>query len=225
MTESMHLHARILTAVQLKRIPPAAGHKAALRDPTVDLDISGKLLTDGGFYAVATALATCVEHPGEGGAVVRLEEVCLKGNGLTAKSLRYLGKVVALATKDLRDLDLSNNLIQIATAEDAAAWEAFLKSFSNSSVLRRVDFSGNPLGRKAFEIFTRVYGRELSMDTQLSENSVLGTSDASITESRQTDTGDLGLRMKKMSVTFNGTSLKQGSEEINGTHLSGRDEG
>ena len=157
--------------------------------------------------------------------MVRLEEVCLKGNGLTAKSLRYLGKVVALATKDLRDLDLSNNLIQIATAEDAAAWEAFLKSFSNSSVLRRVDFSGNPLGRKAFEIFTRVYGRELSMDTQLSENSVLGTSDASITESRQTDTGDLGLRMKKMSVTFNGTSLKQGSEEINGTHLSGRDEG
>ena len=92
--------------------------------------------------------------------MVQLEELCLKGNELTALSLRPLAKVIALASKDLRDLDISENLFRIISSEDAAAWEEFLEAFSECCVLRRIDFSGNALGPKAFEVLARVYGRE-----------------------------------------------------------------
>ncbi|KAL9122230.1 MAG: hypothetical protein Q9187_001211 [Circinaria calcarea] len=148
----------------LKRIPPAAGHKAALRDPCVELDVSGKMLTDNGFNEVAQALSTTIEFAGEHGEVIKLEEICLRDNQLTVKSLVPLAKVIALAAYDLRDLDLSDNLISITTKEEAEAWELFLQSFSRCCVLRRVDLGGNALGPKAFEVFARVYGNEEPLD-------------------------------------------------------------
>lgn len=150
--------------LQLKRIPPAAGHKAALRDPCVELDVSGKILTDSGFNEVAQALGTTIEFAGAHGEVIKLEELCLRDNQLTVSSLVPLAKVIALAACDLRDLDLSDNLISIITKEDAEAWELFLKSFSRCCVLRRVDLGGNVLGPKAFEVFARIYGNEEPLD-------------------------------------------------------------
>jgi len=128
--------------------------------------VSGKLLTDGGFVEVTEALVKSIQHEDENGRVVKLEEVCLKGNDLTALSLKPLAKVVALAADDLRDLDLSENRITITTRNDAAAWEEFLEAFSSCCVLRRIDCSGNNLGSKAFEVLARVYGKEKSFDTR-----------------------------------------------------------
>ncbi|MCJ1246378.1 hypothetical protein MMC30_003585 [Trapelia coarctata] len=150
----------------LKRLPPGSSYKTALRDPCVDLDVSGKLLTDDGFVEVTEALVKSIQYQDDNGRVLKLEEVWLKGNELTASSLKPLAKVVALAWDDLRDLDLSENRITISTSEDAAAWEEFLQSFSSCCVLRRIDFSGNNLGSKAFEVLARVYGKEKSFDTQ-----------------------------------------------------------
>ena len=147
---------------QLKRIPPGPNHKAALRDPSIDLDVSGKALTDEGLKEVAEALIKSIMYEDGKGKVVKLEEACMKGNNITAKSLRRLGRVVASAAYDLRDLDLSNNSIIINTQEDAAAWEDFLLSFTKNCVLRRVDFSGNTLGPKAFELLAKVFGQESS---------------------------------------------------------------
>lgn len=121
------------------------------------MDISAKALSDEGLEEVAKALIISIGYDGEHGKVVRLEELCLKNNELTARSLETLGKVIVLAADDLRDLDLSDNLITINTSRDAQAWENFLRSFSRCSVLRRIDFSGNALGAKAFEILARVY--------------------------------------------------------------------
>ncbi|MCJ1472197.1 hypothetical protein MMC13_000844 [Lambiella insularis] len=146
----------------LRRIPPGSSHKAALRDPSVDLDVSGKALSDEAFGEIADALLMSMAYDGEHGRVVKLEEVCVKENELTAMSLRALARVVALAAADLMDLDLADNSISIITNDEADAWEAFLESFSECFVLRRLDLSGNALGPRAFEILARVYGRSNS---------------------------------------------------------------
>ncbi|KAI4163134.1 MAG: hypothetical protein LQ342_003262 [Letrouitia transgressa] len=144
----------------IKRIPPSSGSKAAFRDPTVELDVSGKALTHEGFKVVADALARSIQHNEDRGPVVRLEELCLRDNKLHAGSLRALAGVIRLAAHDLRDLDLSDNDVSITTREECDAWETFLKSFARCCMLRRLDLSGNPLGPKAFEILTRVYSQE-----------------------------------------------------------------
>lgn len=156
----------MLILPQLKRLPSGSSYKTALRDPCVDLDVSGKLLTDDGLFEVTEALIKSIQHDDHHGKVVKLEEVWLKGNELTALSLKPLAKVVALAAEDLRDADLSDNRISITTSDDAAAWEEFLEAFSSCCVLRRIDFSGNNLGSKAFEVLARVYGREKPFNTQ-----------------------------------------------------------
>lgn len=150
--------------LKAKRIPPNTGSKAALRDPVVELDVTGKDLGSEGFLEVAAALVTSTHYKGEHGKVVRLEELCLRDNGLDASCLRSLGKVVSLAADDLRDLDLSNNLITISTDDEAAAWQTFLTSFSKCHVLRRIDLSGNALGPRAFELLARLYGNESPVD-------------------------------------------------------------
>lgn len=111
------------------------------------------------------------------GKVVRLEELCLKGCGLDANSLRALIVVIQLAGDDLRDLDLSYNAINIVTEEEVEIWEVFLTSFKKCCVLRRLDLSGNALGHKAFEVLARVYATEDAVDLVLSaedEESWLG---------------------------------------------------
>jgi len=157
-------HDLSLSLSQMKRVPPGSATKAALRDPYVELDVSGKHLTNAGFGELAPGLTASTSPEGEYGRVVRLEELCLSDNALTAKSLQALGRVVRLAGNDLRDLDLSGNDITVANDEEAFAWEEFLISFRGCSVLRRLDFSGNALGPRAFEIFARVYGQEEPLD-------------------------------------------------------------
>lgn len=108
--------------------------------------MTGKCLGGDGFREIAGALVESIDYYGEHGRVVRLEELCLRDNKLDAKCLVDLGHVLRRAADDLRDLDLSSNSISIFTDDDAAAFEYFLRSFAECYVLRRVDFSGNPLG-------------------------------------------------------------------------------
>ncbi|KAL9612251.1 MAG: hypothetical protein Q9167_003164 [Letrouitia subvulpina] len=159
----------------IKRIPPASGSKAAFRDPSVELDVSGKALTHEGFMIVADALTRSIRHNGVRGRVVRLQELHLRDNKLHAGSLRALAGVIRLAAHDLRDLDLSNNDISITTPEECQIWEDFLKSFARCCMLRSLDLSGNPLGPKAFEILTRVYSQEPPIDLPGSEASENGS--------------------------------------------------
>lgn len=135
----------------------------------MELDVSGRGLTSEGFSEVATALVKSIEYEGEHGRVVRLEELCLRDNKLDARCLQSLGHVVKLAVGDLRDLDLSNNIIDVTTYEEVAAWEDFLTSFSGCCVLRRIDFTGNALGPRAFEVLARIYAREPPLDLISSE--------------------------------------------------------
>ena len=140
------------------------------RDPVLEIDISGKELTDKGFHEVASVLIKAVSYEGNGGKNTRVEELCLRGNKLTVDSLRPLAFVILNCDQDLRDLDLSDNNITINTDEEARQWEDFLRSFEGCCVLRRLDLSGNPLGPRAFEIFTRVYASEGAVDFVLPPN-------------------------------------------------------
>ncbi|KAL8684081.1 MAG: hypothetical protein Q9224_006633, partial [Gallowayella concinna] len=153
-----------------KRIPPGTGSKSALRDPVVELDVTGKALGEDGFREVADALTKSLEYDGENGKVVLLEELCLKSNKLDATCLPALGRIVRLAAHELRDLDLSDNQFTITTSQDAYAWEDFLKSFAGCCVLRRIDLSGNVLGSKAFEVLAKIYSREPVIDFILEED-------------------------------------------------------
>ena len=152
---------------QVKRIPPSAGSKAAFRDPAVELDVSGKCLTDEGFAEVASALVESLKYDGDQGRVVRLEELCLTNNRLSATSLQALSPIIKLASNDLRDLDLSDNSITINTEAEVAIWEEFLTSFRSCYVLRRMDLSRNALGPRAFEVMTRVYAKQEAVDLVL----------------------------------------------------------
>ncbi|KAI4193407.1 MAG: hypothetical protein LQ350_008334 [Teloschistes chrysophthalmus] len=147
-----------------KRIPPGTGSKSALRDPVVELDITGKALGNQGLLDLADALIKSLEYHGEHGRVLQLEELCLKANRLDATCLPALARIVSLAAYDLRDLDLSDNHFSITTPEDATAWELFLTSFARCCMLRRIDLSGNLLGAKAFEVLSRVYSREPAIE-------------------------------------------------------------
>ena len=144
---------------QLKRIPPGSGHKAALRDPSIDLDISGKSLTDDTFQEIVDALTRVISYSDDNGRIAKLEELCLKGNQLTTRSLGLLAQVIRRSNQDIRDLDISDNLVVVSTRQDADNWETFLAAFDSCCVLRRIDLSSNALGSKAFEILARVYIR------------------------------------------------------------------
>ncbi|KAL6717496.1 hypothetical protein ACLMJK_005411 [Lecanora helva] len=151
----------------LKRIPPRTGSKAALRDPVIDLDLSGKHLTDGGFLDIASALVEALAYGDDQGRYTRLEELSLKENDLSLVSLESLIPIVTLACHDLRDLDLSGNLIQINSAREVAIWENFLTSLEQCCTLRRLDLSGNLLGHRGFEVLLRVYAKEKPVDLRL----------------------------------------------------------
>ena len=186
---------------QFKRIPPSIGSKAAFRDPVVELDVSGRGLTTEGFLEIAAALVKSIEYDGDHGKVVRLEELCLRGNRLDAECLQALGKVVKLAASDLRDLDLSDNLFTVASYGEVVAWEEFLTSFSKCCLLRRIDLSGNALGSKAFEVLARVYGKEPPLDIVLLEEAdTLRHHDVSVVRSTAADTVVLEQQIRALSV-------------------------
>jgi len=155
---------------QIRRVPPGQGWKAAVRDPIVEIDVSGKELGDEGLDELAGALLESIRYNGPEGKVVRLEELCLKDNQLSVASLASLTPVISLARHELRDLDLSGNKITITTKSDASAWENFLNSFAGCCMLRRIDFSSNTLGPKAFEILTKVYAKEESISLVLPQS-------------------------------------------------------
>ena len=154
-------------------------------------------MTDEGFAEVALALLESLKYNGDQGRIVRLEELCLTNNQLSAMSLQALSPIIQLASNDLRDLDLSQNNITIDTEAKVAIWEEFLTSFKDCCVLRKVDFSRNSLGPKAFEVMTRVYAKQevvdlvLPADLEQEQYSQQRTS---------TDCAALGRRMRKLSV-------------------------
>ena len=83
---------------------------------------------------------------------------------MSITSLQALTTVINSASYDLRDLDLSGNRIHVNTDDDVAVWQRFLTSFERCRFLRRLDFSGNALGPRGFEVFLRVYAKERPLD-------------------------------------------------------------
>lgn len=154
-------------------------------------------MTDEGFAEVASALIESLKYDGDQGRVVRLEELCLTNNLLSATSLQALSPIIRLAANDLRDLDLSENNITINTEAEVAIWEDFLTSFRDCCVLRRVDFSQNALGPRAFEVMTRVYAKQEAVDLVLP----VDLEQAQSEERRMcAEIAGFGPKMRKMSV-------------------------
>jgi hypothetical protein len=127
----------------------------------VELDVTGKELTDEGFAAFVDDLILCLkyrdeEHPQ---GVVRLTELSLGGNGLTTASMPKLGAVVALSADTLSRLSIANNNIEVETQQQRDEWEAFLDSFQACYMLKRVDFAGNHLGGPGFDVLARAYAK------------------------------------------------------------------
>lgn len=174
-------------------------------------------MTDEGFAEVASALVQSLKYDGDQGRVVRLEELCLINNRLSVTSLQALSSIIRLASNDLRDLDLSENNIIIDTESEIAIWEEFLMSFKNCCFLRRIDFSGNTLGSRAFEVMTRVYARQEAVDLVL-------PTDLEQVQSRQrrtsTDIAGLGRRTRTMSIVSD--SDVWDSDEDNGPKSDGQ---
>ncbi|KAI9814624.1 MAG: hypothetical protein M1827_003180 [Pycnora praestabilis] len=144
----------------LKRIHPGPGSKSAIRDPSLELIIAGRNLSDNGLLPVTNGLFTAYSPINKKWTVTHLEELCLSGNCLTALSLISLAGMIRLAAEDLMDLDLSCNEIEIRTSDDVFAWESFLTALKQCFLLRKLDLSGNPIGSKGFEILTRFYLQE-----------------------------------------------------------------
>ncbi|PYI29234.1 hypothetical protein BP00DRAFT_349222 [Aspergillus indologenus CBS 114.80] len=142
-----------------KRFPPGAGSKSAARDPFVEIDVTGKVLTDEGLAQFIGDLVDCLEfrdreHPM---GLAKVTELHLSGNRLTVDSLPMLAEVVKRSAGDLRELDLSNNDIQITTSDAVRKWANFLNSFQKCFVLRKLDLGGNALGRAGIEHLARIY--------------------------------------------------------------------
>ncbi|GAD92962.1 hypothetical protein NFIA_059010 [Paecilomyces variotii No. 5] len=150
---------QVLSKDLKKRIPPGVFSKTAARDPTLEIDIADKNLTDEGFDLFIDDLIQSIayrndEHPD---GIVRLAELHLSGNNLTAQSLKKLSRVISLSAGDLRELDLSDNKIEIREPEHRKVWQEVLESFQGCYVLKKLDFSRNPLGPRGAEILARVY--------------------------------------------------------------------
>ena len=121
--------------------------------------MSGKALTDDAFGEIVDALTRAISYSDNNGRVAKVEELCLKGNQLTVRSLRLLAQVIGQSALDIRDLDVSNNNIAVNSRQDAEDWGIFLTALDGCCVLRRIDLSNNILGSKAFEILARLYLR------------------------------------------------------------------
>ncbi|KAL3475465.1 hypothetical protein BJX99DRAFT_247525 [Aspergillus californicus] len=142
-----------------KRFPPGIGSKAAARDPSLEIDLEGKCLTDEGFAQFIDDLLKCIHHRDDEHPVglAKITEFHLRGNNLTVHSLAKLGEVIANSSGDIRELDLSQNKISVVTVEEKVTWQRFLESFQNCYMLKKLDLSGNPLGVAGLEILARVY--------------------------------------------------------------------
>ncbi|KAB8229778.1 uncharacterized protein BDW43DRAFT_321816 [Aspergillus alliaceus] len=136
-----------------KRLPDGHGFKAAARDPTLEIDISNKNLTDKDLSLFIDDLLECIRRD-----LAKVTEFHIQRNNLTIQSLPMLGEVIALNAGELRELDISNNNINVnPTSEDKEAWCKFLSSFRNCYMVKKLDLSGNPLGSVGMENLARVY--------------------------------------------------------------------
>ncbi|KAE8355399.1 hypothetical protein BDV28DRAFT_155429 [Aspergillus coremiiformis] len=136
-----------------KRLPDGPGFKAAARDSTLEIDIANKKLTDKDLSLFIDDLLECIK-----GDLAKVTEFHLQGNSLTIKSLPKLGEIIALNAGELRELDISNNNINISPkSEDKIVWCGFLGSFKNCYMLKKFDLGGNPLGSVGMENLARVY--------------------------------------------------------------------
>ncbi|EEA23777.1 hypothetical protein TMatcc_006850 [Talaromyces marneffei ATCC 18224] len=142
-----------------KRIPTTPTFK--VREPVLEIDISGKELTDDGFNEFILDLRVALQSasPEYPQGVNKLQELHLKGNRLTINALVELAKIINLSSRDLKELDISNNEISIVTVSDAQKWKYFLQSFGQCCVMKKIDFSGNALGTRGIEILARAYIR------------------------------------------------------------------
>ncbi|KAE8409452.1 hypothetical protein BDV37DRAFT_77074 [Aspergillus pseudonomiae] len=145
--------ARVLSRDLRKRLPDGPGFKAAARDPTLEIDISNKKLTDKDLSVFIDDLLECIRED-----LAKVVEFHLQGNNLTVKSLPKLGEAVALNAGEMRELDISNNNISVSPdPKDKAMWCSFLHSFKNCYVLKKLDLGGNPLGPVGLENLACVY--------------------------------------------------------------------
>lgn len=144
-----------------KRITPGSGARNTSRDPTLEIDLSDKNLTDDGFDEFIDALLECMkfrdaEHS-DGAA--KVTELHLSGNQLTVQSLEKLGEAIALSAGDLREFDLSRNRIEVCDNEQKELWFRFLVAFDGCYVLKKIDLGHNKLGIKGVEMLARAYLR------------------------------------------------------------------
>ncbi|OKL61286.1 hypothetical protein UA08_03767 [Talaromyces atroroseus] len=160
-----------------KRVPVSSTFR--LRDPVLEIDISGKQLTDDEFKVFILDLRYALEYKSSEypRGVNKLQELHLQGNSLTSDSLVELAKAIFLSSQDLKELDISSNKINIVTTSDVQKWQYFLQSFSQCCVLKKIDFSNNALGSQGIEVLARVYIRsELDfVDTELATDAEMDT--------------------------------------------------
>lgn len=176
----------------------------------VELDVSSRCLTDDGLKELARGLLQTYQANSRDRVIIRLEELNLRDNQLTPASLEELALVFPHACRDLRDLDLSSNNICINSRRHEEAWEAFLRSFSQSCVLRRIDFSGNHLGAKAFEILLKVYSQESPIDFVLpSHLSPTGLSKSPLSKALAEQISGVEASTREMSIASRSDSTDQ----------------
>lgn len=126
------------------------------KDSHLELHLTGRKIADEGLELVCSALLEALS-----GGTLKLDELHLSNNSITAKGLPTLGKVIRAASKQLRDLDLAGNLIKAETESEREAFTGFLRDLGEVECLLRLDFGGNPLGLGfGFEIMLRQYARE-----------------------------------------------------------------
>ena len=151
--EKLTLKSRKQSISDSSELPEPITHRLDFKAPSKDLG-------DAGLCALADGLEMALRS-GTNEASIALEDLNLSGNSLTAAALARLAPIIQLAKHELKTVNLANNAIKVQSAEEAAQWEVFLRSFAECFVLRRVDLGGNPhLGRRAMEIFARVHTNE-----------------------------------------------------------------
>ncbi|KAE8148249.1 hypothetical protein BDV25DRAFT_141964 [Aspergillus avenaceus] len=152
--------AQVLSKNLKKRMTPGPGSRAASRDPFLEIDVADKNLTDQDFAQFIDDLLQCIKYRDNEhtGGLAKVTELHIEGNKLTIESLPKLGEMVELSAGDLKDLDLSNNNIEVGdNKRDKEIWLKFLDSFKNCYMLKRLGLGNNPLGPVGMETLARVY--------------------------------------------------------------------
>lgn len=123
----------------------------------LDIRAPAKDLGDEGTFALIAGLENALVKGTDHVRLV-LEDLNLAHNGITTASLVQLAPVIVLAEDTLKSLNLSHNVIQVESDEEADQWEQFLRAFDRCTALRRIDLTGNrQLGPKALEILAKLH--------------------------------------------------------------------